>query len=122
MRGRKEKAGHLCRARPRSPSSIASLPVRCKENPLRPGPTGVGVPDRGSALQVPQAPEGVAGEDTLLEVREPAAHHLELPPAIQAPGSPESASEGPGSTMTPTVQDEPESATQRPWWRRLIGG
>jgi len=45
-----------------------------------------------------------------------------IPPAIQAPGSPESASEGPGSTMTPTVQDEPESATQRPWWRRLIGG
>ncbi len=46
----------------------------------------------------------------------------ELEAPSEAPGSPESASEAQGSTMTPTAQDEPESATQRPWWRRLIGG
>ncbi len=49
-----------------------------------------------------------------------------IPPALKpphnAPESPESAGEAQGSTMTPTAQDEPESATQRPWWRRLIGG
>jgi hypothetical protein len=46
----------------------------------------------------------------------------ELEPASEPREPPESASEEQGSTMTPTVQDEPESATQRPWWRRLIGG
>jgi hypothetical protein len=45
------------------------------------------------------------------------------PPAHEEPQeSPESAGEAQGSTMTPTAQDKPESATQRPWWRRLIGG
>jgi hypothetical protein len=47
---------------------------------------------------------------------------LEAPASPEPRESPESAGEGQGSTMTPTVQDEPESATQRPWWRRLIGG
>jgi hypothetical protein len=46
----------------------------------------------------------------------------ELEAAPEARESPESAGEAQGSTMTPTAQDKPESATQRPWWRRLIGG
>jgi hypothetical protein len=47
-------------------------------------------------------------------------------PELEAPTEPREPSEGAGeaqgSTMTPTAQDKPESATQRPWWRRLIGG
>ena len=44
MRGRKEKNVNETRAtgvRLRSPRSIAILPVHCKENPLRPGPSGL---------------------------------------------------------------------------------
>jgi hypothetical protein len=37
--------------RPRCTSSIAVTPVRRKDKPLRPGPTGVGLPDRGRASQ-----------------------------------------------------------------------
>ena len=48
---------------------------------------------------------------------------LEAPTSMdRPPDGPERAGEAQGSTMTPTAQDEPESATQRPWWRRLIGG
>ncbi len=47
---------------------------------------------------------------------------LSLTQRIPELEAPESAGEAQGSTMTPTAQDEPESATQRPWWRRLIGG
>jgi hypothetical protein len=60
--------------------------------------------------------------DTLLAQLMQRIPELEAPASPAPRETPESAGEGQGSTMTPTVQDEQESATQRPWWRRLIGG
>jgi hypothetical protein len=45
-----------------------------------------------------------------------------IPPAIEAPGSPETAAE---ETIEPTPSEPgggPQRATERPWWRRMFGG
>ena len=42
-----------------------------------------------------------------------------LPPAIEAPGTPQSASEGEERGEVPRDAQE---ATERPWWRRVFGG
>jgi excisionase family DNA binding protein len=45
-----------------------------------------------------------------------------IPPAIEAPGSPETAAE---ETIEPTSSEpsrEPTEPSSRPWWRRMFGG
>jgi hypothetical protein len=45
------------------------------------------------------------------------------PPQETSPERPPGDSASPGPTRTPTKpREEPQEATQRPWWRRMFGG
>jgi hypothetical protein len=44
-----------------------------------------------------------------------------LPPAIEAPGSPETATPQPGRVEPQTPLEGAQEPTERPWWRRIFG-